>query len=64
LRQTRLELVIGSRDGFVTDARLADEEARLRGAGLQYGVSRYFGGHAIKREPLLEVLRKLAAPDE
>lgn len=59
LRQMRLRFVIGSRDNFVSDARLAEEELRLKAAGLDYSVDRYIGGHRIKHEPLLELARSL-----
>ena len=60
LRDMDLRFVIGSRDGFVTDARLAEEESRMQAAGLPYEVVRYDGGHGIKRDPLLEIAHGIA----
>lgn len=57
LRETNLRLVIGSNDGFVTDARLAEEESRMQAARLPYELVRYSGHHGIKRDPLLELAR-------
>jgi predicted esterase len=61
VRRATLHLIVGSRDGFVTEPRLADEEARLRAAGLSWEVVRYDGGHGLHRETLLELARRLAA---
>lgn len=61
VRRTGVHLVIGSRDGFVTETRLAEEEARLRGAGLAFGLTRYEGGHRIRREALSELADRIGA---
>lgn len=55
LRGTSLHLVIGSRDGFVSPERLADETQRLTNAQLSYRVVRYDGGHGIPRDTLRQV---------
>ena len=60
LRDAELRFVIGSKDGFVTDARLAEEESRMQAAGLPYEVVRYSGSHGIKRDPLLELAHGIA----
>lgn len=62
LRQMTLRFVVGSRDNFTNDARLAEEERRLQAAGLAYTVVRYTGGHRIKHEPLLELARSISPP--
>ena len=49
LRRTRLTLVAGSRDQYVTAAALSGERARLDTAGLPYDVIQFEGGHAINR---------------
>lgn len=59
LQRASLHLVIGSRDGFVTPERLADEERRLAKAQLSYRLVRYTGGHGIVRQTLREVAREL-----
>lgn len=61
LQRISLRLVIGSRDGFVSPERLADEERRLTNAKLSYRVIRYSGGHGIARDTLREVARDLAS---
>jgi predicted esterase len=59
LRRTSLHFVIGSRDGFVTDERMAAEEARLRAADLSCDVVRYAGGHGIRRDVLVSIAQRL-----
>ena len=61
LRRATLHFVVGSRDGFVTETRLGEEDARLRAAGLSWETRRYDGGHGLQRQTLLEVARRLAA---
>jgi predicted esterase len=60
LRSTSLELVIGSRDRFISDERLADEERRMQTKGLSYTVTRYEGGHGIVEATLLKVTGRRA----
>jgi predicted esterase len=55
LRCVALQLVIGTQDGFVTDARIAEERARLAAAGIEVDILRYRGGHGIKRETLMQL---------
>lgn len=62
LRDTDLRFVIGSEDGFVTGARLAEEESRMQAAGLPYEVVRYNGRHGIKRDPLLGIAHGIGWP--
>lgn len=52
LRGATLDLVIGDEDQYITAEALAAEEARLRSAGIVFGVTRYAGGHTIRREVL------------
>ena len=59
LRRTSLHLVVGSRDGFLSPARVSDEELRLQKARLSYRVTRYDGGHGIAKETLREVAKGL-----
>jgi predicted esterase len=61
VRRTDVHLVVGSRDRFVTTARLAEEEARLRAADIDFEVTRYEGGHGIRREVLTEVAIRIGA---
>ena len=61
VRRTRVHFAIGSRDGFVTEARLEDEEKRLRAAELEFDVMRYEGGHGIRRKELLTLATRLGA---
>jgi len=49
LRRSRLTIVAGNRDQYVTEAALAGESARLETAGLPYDVIQFDGGHAINR---------------
>jgi predicted esterase len=59
VRRLDVHLVIGSGDGFVTQARLAEEEARLRAAGVDFDVTRYQGGHGIKRDVLTALAERI-----
>jgi predicted esterase len=61
LRRPAVHLVVGSRDGFVTEERLADEGARLGAVGINYDLVRYTGGHGIKRETLEALAQRIAA---
>ena len=56
LRATRLTLVVGDRDEFATEALVAEQEARLAGAGVAYTVVRYAGGHRLDGAVLGRVL--------
>lgn len=58
LRRTSLQIVIGSRDRFVSPERLAEEGRRLREAGLSYRLIQYSGGHSIAKDTLREVVRE------
>jgi predicted esterase len=60
LRSTSLELVIGTRDRFISDERLADEERRMQTKGLPYTVTRYEGGHGIVDATLRKVAERRA----
>ena len=60
LRATSLQIVLGSRDRFLSTDRLEQEEARLREHGLPYRVVRYEGGHGIASATLAEVARALS----
>lgn len=59
LRRSAVHFVIGSRDGFVTEDRLAKEETRLHSAGFTYDVVHYVGGHGLNRHVLLGLARRL-----
>jgi predicted esterase len=59
LRGPSLHMVIGSRDRFVNDDRLAAEEQRLASGKLPYRLLRYEGGHGVTRERLTELARRL-----
>jgi predicted esterase len=59
VHRTHVHLVIGSRDGFVTTSRLAEEEARLRAAGVDFDVTRYDGGHGIRRDVLAALATRI-----
>jgi predicted esterase len=59
LRQSSLHFVLGSRDQFVSDNRVTEEERRLREAKLPYRLVRYTGGHGIARDSLLALARTL-----
>jgi predicted esterase len=47
LRRLRLVLAAGDADEFATPALVAEQEARLGGAGVAYEVVRYAGGHRL-----------------
>jgi predicted esterase len=49
LRRSRLTIVVGSRDQYVTEAALAGERARLDTAGVPYDVIQFDGGHVVNR---------------
>ncbi len=56
LRRTRLTLAVGDADEFATPALVAEQEARLRAAGVAYEVVRYAGGHRLDGAALGRVL--------
>ena len=62
LRATSLQMVIGSRDRFLSADRLEEEERRLQGRALPYRVVRYEGGHGITSATLAEVVNSLGDP--
>jgi predicted esterase len=62
LHGVSLRVVVGSRDPFVSTDRLAEEERRLREAGLPYELIRYDGGHGIGGVTLRELARTFATP--
>ncbi|HEX4468356.1 MAG TPA: hypothetical protein VH080_02425 [Gemmatimonadaceae bacterium] len=62
LRHASLQLVVGSRDQFVSDDRVAEEERRLRQANVLYRLVRYTGGHGIARDSLVGLARTLDGP--
>jgi predicted esterase len=64
LRRPRVHLVVGSRDGFITEARLTEESARLEAVGITYDVVRYSGGHGIKRDTLEALARRIGERNE
>jgi predicted esterase len=49
LRGSRLTLVAGTRDQYVTDVALSAEQARLDSARIEYDVIRFDGGHVVSR---------------
>jgi predicted esterase len=63
LRRSRLTIVAGSRDQYVTDSALAAERARLDAAGLPYDLIQFQGGHAINRSVFPQLLGVIGASD-
>ena len=63
LRRSRLTIVAGNRDQYITDAALAGERARLDMVGLPYDVIQYTGGHAINRAVFPQLLGVIGASD-
>ena len=63
LRRSRLTIVAGNRDQYITDTALAGERARLDTAGLPYDVIQYTGGHAINRAVFPQLLGVIGASD-
>ena len=59
LRATSIQIVLGSRDRFLSAERLAEEEQRLRAHALPYRLVCYEGGHGIATTTLGEVARSL-----
>lgn len=57
LRQANLVLVAGDRDGFATPARVLEQEARLREAGIPFETRSFAGEHRLNDR----VLRDLGA---
>jgi predicted esterase len=60
LRSVSLELVIGTRDGFISEERLADEERRMQTNDLPYTLTRYEGAHGIVEATLRDVAAQRA----
>lgn len=56
LRQVELVFVVGTRDRWLDDDRVADELARMEAAGLRPEVVRFEGGHRLDDETLEAVL--------
>jgi predicted esterase len=56
LRRTPLTLVVGDEDRFADPAMVAEQAARLDGAGVPYTLVRYAGGHRIDADVLATVL--------
>lgn len=56
LQNTDLTLVVGNRDKYVTEERLAGEERRLAEQKLSYRLIRYEGGHRIQEEGLAKLI--------
>jgi predicted esterase len=61
LRATSVQIVLGSRDRFLSAERLAEEERRLREHEFGYRLIRYEGGHGIGSITLREVAHALRA---
>ncbi|MDQ6887014.1 MAG: phospholipase [Gemmatimonadota bacterium] len=53
----RLSLVIGTKDGYATDALVARERSRLEGAGIPHRLIRFDGGHHLDDAVLVELAR-------
>jgi predicted esterase len=62
LRATAVQIVVGSRDRFLSAARLEEEERRLREHAFEYRLMRYEGGHGIASVTLGEVARSIGGP--
>ena len=64
-RAASTQIILGSRDRFLSAERLEDEERRLREHAFQYRLVRYEGGHGIASATLGEVARSLGGlPNE
>jgi predicted esterase len=61
LRRSRLTLVAGTRDQYVTPAALAGERARLDIEGIPYDVIQFEGGHAINRSVFPQLVGLIGA---
>lgn len=61
LRASSLQIVIGTRDRFLSNDRLAEEEQRMRDSALPYRLARYDGGHGIVASVLLEIADVVAS---
>jgi predicted esterase len=48
-RGVPLTIVVGNRDHYITDEMVANERARLDGAGVPYEFVLFDGGHAVRR---------------
>ena len=59
LRATSVQIVLGSRDRFLSAERLDEEERRLREHAFPYRLVRYEGGHGIASVTLGEVARSM-----
>lgn len=55
LRQTRVQLVLGTRDKFATPERVAAERARLDRAGFPYEAIPFEGGHRLDNATLARI---------
>jgi predicted esterase len=55
LRGASLAIAIGDADAQIAESRVSDEDRRLRGAGLEYRLYRYSGGHRVEPAALAEL---------
>jgi predicted esterase len=56
-RGAALTIAMGAEDPYVSAARINAEDARLRGAGMDYRLLRYDGGHRVEPDALRELVR-------
>lgn len=61
LRRSKLTLVAGSKDQYVTGVALAAERARLDTAHMPYDLIQFDGGHAINRAVFPQLLGPIGA---
>lgn len=61
LRDTRLRLVIGRTDQYISADALERERERLDAAGIAYTLTEYDAGHSIKRSVLADVAATISA---
>lgn len=63
LRDTRVTLVVGTRDHYITDEIVGAERTRLDTAGIPCEVIRFDGGHVISRSAFARLLGVSDASD-
>jgi predicted esterase len=62
LRAARVSIVVGSRDEFATAEAVAQQEERLRAAGVAFRTTVFDGGHTLDADALRRLAEGIAAP--
>ncbi|MGB0175586.1 MAG: alpha/beta hydrolase [Owenweeksia sp.] len=62
MRNLPLQMVVGTKDQYITEEKLNEHLAFIRKKGFEPEVTRFEGGHTIPADTLVEVLKKVSLP--